>query len=115
MIFSTTSHIGLIRKENQDAMGYLKTDSGELFIVCDGVGGLPNGALASKTAVDSILADFASDSKGLPEIQLKSAITLRPEGKTGEPCFRAGCNFRNSVISGLKRSNTDAIETIGVL
>ena len=74
MIFSTTSHIGLIRKENQDEMGYLKTDSGELFIVCDGVGGLPNGALASKTAVDSILADFASDSKGLPEIQLKAAM-----------------------------------------
>ena len=74
MTFSSTSHIGLIRKENQDAMGYLKTDSGELFIVCDGVGGLPNGALASKTAVDSILADFASDSKGLPEIQLKSAM-----------------------------------------
>ena len=74
MIFSTTSHIGLIRKENQDAMGYLKTDSGELFIVCDGVGGLPNGALASKTAVDSILADFASDSKDLPEIQLKAAM-----------------------------------------
>ena len=74
MIFSTTSHIGLIRKENQDAMGYLNTRSGELFIVCDGVSGFPNGALASKTAVDSILIDFASDSKVLPEIQLKVAM-----------------------------------------
>ena len=74
MIFSTTSHIGLIRKENQDAMGYLKTDSGELFIVCDGVGGLPNGALASKTVVDSILAVFSSNTKGRPEIQVQTAM-----------------------------------------
>ena len=47
MIFATISHIGLIRKENQDARGYLKTNDGELFVVCDGVSGLPNGALAS--------------------------------------------------------------------
>ena len=50
MIFATTSHIGLIRKENQDALGHLKTNDGKLFVVCDGVSGLPNGALASKTA-----------------------------------------------------------------
>ena len=61
MIFATTSHIGLIRKENQDALGHLKTNDGELFVVCDGVSGLRNGALASKTALDSILADFSSN------------------------------------------------------
>ena len=74
MIFASTSNIGLIRKENQDALGYLKTDSGELFVVCDGVSGLPNGALASKTVVDSILAVFSSNSKGRPEIQVQTAM-----------------------------------------
>ena len=74
MIFASTSNIGLIRKENQDALGYLKTDSGELFVVCDGVSGLPNGALASKTVVDSILAVFSSNSKGGPEIQVQTAM-----------------------------------------
>ena len=74
MIFATTSHIGLIRKEKQDALGYLKTNDGELFVVCDGVSGLPNGALASKTAVDSILENFSSNLKGRPEIQLKTAM-----------------------------------------
>ena len=74
MIFSSTSNIGLIRKENQDALGYLKTDSGELFVVCDGVSGLPNGALASKTVVDSILAVFSSNTKGRPEIQVQTAM-----------------------------------------
>ena len=74
MIFATTNHIGLIRKENQDALGHLKTNGGELFVVCDGVSGFPNGALASKTAVDSILADFSFNLKGQPEIQLKTAM-----------------------------------------
>ena len=74
MIFASTSNIGLIRKENQDALGYLKTDSGELFVVCDGVSGLPNGALASKTVVDSILAVFSSNTKGRPEIQVQTAM-----------------------------------------
>ena len=74
MIFVSTSNIGLIRKENQDALGYLKIDSGELFVVCDGVSGLPNGALASKTVVDSILAVFSSNTKGRPEIQVQTAM-----------------------------------------
>ena len=74
MIFASTSNIGLIRKENQDALEYLKTDSGELFVVCDGVSGLPNGALASKTVVDSILAVFSSNTKGRPEIQVQTAM-----------------------------------------
>ena len=74
MIFASTSNIGLIRKENQDALGYLKIDSSELFVVCDGVSGLPNGALASKTVVDSILAVFSSNTKGRPEIQVQTAM-----------------------------------------
>ena len=44
MIFTSTSHIGRVKKENQDAMGHLETEHGSLFVVCDGVGGLPNGA-----------------------------------------------------------------------
>ena len=74
MVFSSTTNIGLVRNENQDALGHLKIDSGELFIICDGVGGLPSGALASKTAVDSILSDFTSDSKEQPEIRLQTAM-----------------------------------------
>ncbi len=74
MIFAATSNIGLIRKENQDALGHSKKNGGELFVVCDGVSGLPNGALASKTVVDSLLADFSSNSKGKPEIQLQTAM-----------------------------------------
>ena len=74
MISAKTTHMGLVRTENQDSLGYIKVDTNDLFVICDGVGGLPNGALASKTAVDSIISDFSMTSTATPETHLKSAM-----------------------------------------
>ena len=74
MIFAYTTHVGLQRSENQDSLGHLKIGANNLFVVCDGVGGLPNGALASKTATDSLLNDFNMMSSLEPEIHLQSAM-----------------------------------------
>ena len=97
MIFSSISHIGLIRKENQDAIGHLETEFGSLYIICDGVGGLPNGALASKIAVDSIISIFSNSIKDSPELQLQQAMEYgqksvrkanpKPLGTTVATCF----------------------------
>ena len=46
----------------------------DLFVVCDGLGGLFNGALVSKTALDSIIADFTMMSSVEPETHLQSAM-----------------------------------------
>ena len=59
MIFTSTTNVGLARKENQDFLGNLETERGHFFIVSDGLGGLPNGALASKTAVNTIFDMFS--------------------------------------------------------
>ena len=56
MIYSSTSHVGLVKKESQDALGHLFTDLGTLFVVCDGVSGLPNGALASQIALAWVIS-----------------------------------------------------------
>jgi len=66
--------MGLVRTENQDSLGYIKVGANDLFVICDGVGGLPNGALASKTAVDSIISDFSIISSVGPETHLQSAM-----------------------------------------
>lgn len=50
--------MGLVRADSQDALEYIKVGTNGLFVVCDDVGGLPNGTLASKTTLDSIIADF---------------------------------------------------------
>ena len=74
MISAKTTHMGLVRTENQDSLGYIKVGANDLFVICDGVGGLPNGALASKTAVDSIISDFSIISSVGPETHLQSAL-----------------------------------------
>jgi len=50
------SDVGRVRRSNEDAFGF-DLDKG-LFVVCDGVGGANAGEVASRSAVDSILARF---------------------------------------------------------
>ena len=96
MISASTSHVGLVRKENQDALQYLTTKFGDLFVVCDGVGGLPNGALASQTAADSIIKGFSTSTGDTTELQLLDAmengqksvmkVNPKPLGTTAAAC-----------------------------
>ncbi|MCL1873058.1 MAG: Stp1/IreP family PP2C-type Ser/Thr phosphatase [Clostridiales bacterium] len=50
------SHIGLVRKSNEDRV-FADEDLG-LFIVADGVGGHEGGEIASSSAVDTVIADI---------------------------------------------------------
>lgn len=45
---------GLVRAHNEDTNRVESTESGELFVVCDGMGGHVGGATASRIGVDSI-------------------------------------------------------------
>ena len=98
MISASTSHVGLVRKENQDALQYLTTKYGDLFVVCDGVGGLPNGALASQTAVDSIIKGFSTAIGDTTELQLLDAM---PSKLTNE---------MNDFVSSYENRRLDAEE-----
>lgn len=57
-VFSITD-IGLVRAANEDSVAVAETINGDLFIVCDGMGGHVGGAVASKLAVDSIVEYFS--------------------------------------------------------
>lgn len=48
---------GLVRSRNEDAL--LVNEQASLFAVADGLGGLPEGALASRMAVDGLSAGFS--------------------------------------------------------
>lgn len=49
---------GQVRKANEDSCGYLSVPNGELFVVCDGMGGHVGGATASHIAVSQIIEHF---------------------------------------------------------
>ena len=63
------------RKENQDSAGLRDTKLGYLIVVCDGMGGMQGGSVASQIAVQTILETVASaDVQANPSMILIKAI-----------------------------------------
>jgi protein phosphatase len=69
--FSQLSDTGTRREHNEDYMGYaapetpeLARSRGWLFVLADGVGGQERGEVASRTAVESLLAGFLDAEPG---------------------------------------------------
>ena len=63
------------RKENQDSAGLRDTKLGYLIVVCDGMGGMQGGSVASQIAVRTILETVASaDVQSNPSMTLIKAI-----------------------------------------
>lgn len=56
MLSAVLSHIGHVRKQNQDR--YLVDDTRGLFVLCDGMGGHKAGEVAAQMAVDTFTGSF---------------------------------------------------------
>lgn len=78
-----TSRIGG-RSENQDCYGFRDTELGQVVVVCDGMGGMQGGQVASMIAVTSILDSLAAES--------------------------SETNVCNALEDAIKHANTDIIE-----
>ncbi len=53
------SDIGLIREKNEDRYGYFNTVNGDVFVVCDGIGGVGDGEIAAEKTLESVEAYFS--------------------------------------------------------
>jgi len=97
MLFYSNTNKGLQRQENQDALGHIQVHEGTLFIVCDGISGLPNGAKASHTALKNLKSSFSNLQHGSSKEKLKKAMQKaqiavmktnpKPLGTTIATCF----------------------------
>src|SRR5664279_3307691 len=62
---SALSDVGCVRTNNEDAFGY--DESLGIYIVCDGMGGMASGEVASAHAVAAMVNSFAdSATSGVP-------------------------------------------------
>src|ERR1019366_3988151 len=71
--FAQLSDPGQVREGNEDYLGYVTPATSEatssigwLFVLADGVGGQDKGEVASRTAVDTVLAGFRRAAVGKP-------------------------------------------------
>jgi protein phosphatase len=72
--FHAASHMGLVHTTNEDCFAVQSmSDGGVLLLVCDGMGGMGQGDVASRLAVDEILA-YLSGTEAAPPVRMRESI-----------------------------------------
>ncbi len=105
--FSARSDIGMRREVNQDAYGTRELSDATLLLVCDGMGGHAAGEVASRLAVDTILATFVEDAP--PDAALRQAFVA-----ANETIYREGRGSMGTTgVAALFRGDTLYVANVG--
>ena len=98
---------GCVRANNEDYLGYFDTLNGHVFVVCDGVGGLPCGERASQTVVNSVKFFFSNFYYKDPYQALSDALDYAQDRIADEVRNDRTCQgMATTVVLALVRYNT---------
>ena len=98
---------GCVRTNNEDYLGYFDTLNGHVFVVCDGVGGLPCGERASQTVVNSVKFFFSNFYYKDPVQALSDALDYAQDRIADEVRNDRSCQgMATTVVLALVRYNT---------
>ena len=114
--------IGLVRATNQDvALAAMLPDGRSLLVVADGVGGLPGGEVASRTAVGALVEAMREGGDGppagYPRVEATEAA-LRRAFASANDAVRAGqqgqlARMSTTLVAALVRERTAWVANIG--
>jgi PPM family protein phosphatase len=121
--FAQISDVGRVRKGNEDYLGHFAPTTpeevrarGYLFAVADGVGGHELGEVASRTAIESILADFKESGAGEPHGPLLTRIVRNANTKVidaGQAAKSVGAGMATTVVACTLRYDRAAVAHVG--
>lgn len=75
------SETGHVRKANEDRMGFRRTVDGEVYVVCDGMGGAKGGAKAAQLAVQALIEQL-DDRNGASDLRTRMQVAFAEANST---------------------------------
>lgn len=121
--FGELTDRGRIRRENEDFLGHALPETpdrarshGWLFALADGVGGHERGELASRTAVESLLAGFRAASTGDLPAALLARLVQEANAKVLDTAHAAGpaaAGMATTLVACLLRYDSAAVAHVG--
>jgi serine/threonine protein phosphatase PrpC len=121
--FTQISDLGKVREGNEDYLGHMVPvtpervrSHGWLFVLADGVGGQEMGEIASRTAVESMLADFQQASGAEPHTALLGRLAQTANRRvldTGHSSGPMGTAMATTLVACALRFDRASIAHVG--
>lgn len=121
--FTQLTDLGRVRQGNEDYLGYVEPANPEearargwLFALADGVGGQDRGEIASRTAIESVIADFREAPRGEPHAGLLQTLVRKANTRVldaGHEASPSGSSMATTIVVCALRHDRVAVAHVG--
>jgi PPM family protein phosphatase len=120
--FAQLTDLGRVRQGNEDYLGHVRPASAEeassrgwLFVVADGVGGHDAGEVASRAAVESVLAGYRESTRGEPNASLLPSLIRKANTRVIDAAHETpgGSNMATTIVACALRHDRVVVAHVG--